>query len=369
MVTVEDGQGAEAGEADGDWEGRRVVDDVVVDLGMEVESVSVCGLDLRVLRRRGDYYAACAGDLPIRSTGVVLWECGVLLADYLGYARWVRGGASVETPCPAGDGAAEDRGEAEVARDESETKCKEVPVAAKEFSPHPWWMTHPPAPVVPSRFWSSRRGRVLELGGGCGLVTAVLASLGAHVVCSDGDPEALRTAKRNCSEAKSRYGIGARNQWGATDFHELRWGDPAAARRLVKEFGPFDFIVGSDLLYGDSSPPGPLLETLAAVASEPGGRDAEVILAAKSRCVDEAQRFCGLARQRGLWSVSLADHGDFLDGYQEMFKAATGGGPEVPAYNVIHLSPLPAAALLAAEPPAAAALGEAAPPSPKRRKA
>merc|ERR1712216_901635 len=102
-------------------------------MGLEVETVKVCGLEFRVLRRKADFFAACAGDLPILSTGLVLWECGLLLADYLGYARWL------------GEG---------------------------ETASRPWWQLHPPCAVVPSRFWQKKR--VLELGGGCGLVAVAL---------------------------------------------------------------------------------------------------------------------------------------------------------------------------------------------------
>mmetsp|Transcript_75699 Transcript_75699/g.244971 ORF Transcript_75699/g.244971 Transcript_75699/m.244971 type:complete len:373 (+) Transcript_75699:43-1161(+) len=281
------------------------------DLDYEVDSVSVCGLELCVQRRRTDYFAAVAGELPVEATGVVLWECGVLLADYLGYARWIHSSPDAAADGETGDGA----------------------------SLHPWWMTHPPAPVVPSRFWGDPRRRVLELGGGCGLVTAVLASFGADVVCSDGDPAALLTAKRNCAQAERRYGHGPRGPWGGVDFRQFRWGDEAAARALVRECGPFGFVVGSDLLYGSSSPAGPLLETLAAMAQEPGGSGAEVILAMKNRCADEASAFCGLARRRGLWRVRLAERGDLPAGYEAKSSFFDGEG-DGPAYNVVHLTPL-----------------------------
>lgn len=266
---------------------------------LEVDCVKVCGLRLPVLRRRTDYFAACAGDLPIKSTGLVLWECGLLLADYLGFARWV----SFEKATQKAD--AEER---------------------------PWWMINPPAPVVPTRFWSDPvRGAVLELGGGCGLVAAVVASLGASVVCTDGDPAALRTADRNCREARRRK----KEDWGDVKLRELSFGDAEAARHLVRELGPFSFVVGSDLLYGDGAPPEPLIETLAALAAEPGTRDAEVILAVKNRCADEVGAFCSLARARGLWEVRLADSEDLPEGYD--CGRSFYGSEDYPAYHVIHL--------------------------------
>lgn len=307
--------------------------------------MSVCGLDLRVLRHRGDYFSACAGDLPIQSTGTVLWECGVLLADYLGYARWIH---STGTLAAVAEGCAETIGKGDATGREGTTENDidkgSEEASIKEVSPHPWWMTHPPAPVVPSRFWGPpQRPRVLELGGGCGIVTAVLASLGANVVCTDGDPNAIRVAQRNCSDAQGRYGKGAPRAmgvWGSTDFRELRWGDDKVARGLVKEFGPFRFIVGSDLLYGDDSDPEPLLDTLAAIIDEQKGAESEVVLALKSRCTNETERLCSLARRRDIWGIRLAERNDLLDEYAEVTYQSSEGEAETPAYNIIHLTPL-----------------------------
>lgn len=259
-------------------------------VGLELEITRVCGLELRMLRRRSDYFAACAGDLPILSTGLVLWECGLLLADYLGYACWI------DSAGTAGN--------------------------------HPWWLTHPPAPVVPSRFWHKRK--VLELGGGCGLIATVLACLGAHVVCTDGDPATLQTAARNICEAKNRYS----RDWGEVKIRSLKWGKPDDAKALVEEFGGFDYVVGSDLLYGDKAPPEPLVETLAAIAETSGGRNAEVILAVKNRCADETGAFKKTAAERGMWEITLAPSDCFIEGYDG--ESTYGGGG--PAYNIIHLA-------------------------------
>jgi len=298
---------------DDDCRGSPGVDNVFQfrsDPGMEAECVSVCGLELFMLRRRGDYFAAIAGDLDMQATGVVLWECGLLLAEYLGYTLWITG-----TKTELADGGAD---------------------------PHPWWMTHPPAPVVPSKFWGSTDHRVLELGGGCGLVSVALACLGANVVCSDGDPAALKIARRNCHAAKSRYGLGARTTWGSVDFQQLRWGDKAAARQLVRDHGPFGFVVGSDLLYGDASPAGPLLETLAAIATEPEGAGAEVIFAMKNRCRDEATAFCSLAQEHGLWSVRTVSQDDLPARFDAVWQPDDCPTQEIQAYHVIHLTVLQA---------------------------
>eukprot|EP00401_Gymnodinium_catenatum_P068344 CAMPEP_0117545804 /NCGR_PEP_ID=MMETSP0784-20121206/46285_1 /TAXON_ID=39447 /ORGANISM="" /LENGTH=364 /DNA_ID=CAMNT_0005342665 /DNA_START=59 /DNA_END=1153 /DNA_ORIENTATION=- len=260
--------------------------------GLEVEIVNVCGLDLRILRRRADFFAACAGDLPIMSTGLVLWECANLLADYLGYARFLA--------ASGGDDAA----------------------------PAPWWLTHPPAPVVPCRFWTGKR--VLELGGGCGLVAVTLACLGADVVCTDGDLSAVATAKRNALEAQRRY----QKDWGKLELLHLPWGDAEAAKRMVRAHGPFDYVVGSDLLYGDKAPPEPLVETLATLMSEPGCQKAEVVIALKNRCADEVSAFRRAVEARKIWDVSMADPGDFLDGYE---GRSDFYGSDGPMYGIVLL--------------------------------
>lgn len=274
--------------------------------GLEVDIVVVCGLELRILRRRRDFFAACAGDLPIKSTGLVLWECGPLLADYLGYARWKQ----------------------------------------SDHDATPWWQLHPPAPIVPSRFWPGHR--VLELGCGCGLVAAVLASLGASVVATDCDEATLETAQLNAREAERRAFHARKAQqrrhhktgnqdyeFGKVEFAPLTWGDADAAQSLARERGPFHYVVGSDLLYGDKSPPEPLVETLAALFSDPGFANAEVILALKNRCADETGAFCRVAQERGLWSILHADSDDLLEGYDG--ESAYGG--DGPAYSVVRLVP------------------------------
>ena len=66
-------------------------------------------------------------------------------------------------------------------------------------------------------------------------------------------------------------------------FRRLAFGDLEAAEQLVKELGPFGHVVGSDLLYGQKAPPGPLLDTLLALQAaqeEPF----LVTLAIKDRC-------------------------------------------------------------------------------------
>ncbi|MCA1568411.1 MAG: methyltransferase domain-containing protein [Acidobacteria bacterium] len=84
-----------------------------------------------------------------------------------------------------------------------------------------------------SRAGELRGRRVLELGTGTGLPGIVAASLGARVVQTDRDELAMSSCKRNCE----RNGVG-------TIEHRLAdwtsWDDA----------GQYDWIIGSDILYG-----------------------------------------------------------------------------------------------------------------------
>ncbi|CAK0795126.1 unnamed protein product, partial [Prorocentrum cordatum] len=139
-----------------------------------------------------------------------------------------------------------------------------------------------------------------------------------------------------------------KGDWGRVDFCNLKFGSPDAARK-VAERGPFGFVVGSDLLYGpgdrdrspllagDTAPPEPLVETLAALARAPETSSAQVIMAISgNRCADEAKAFCAAAEARGIWKVSLAEPDDFLEGYNA--KSAFYGSDEGPHPNVVHLT-------------------------------
>ncbi|CAK0795127.1 unnamed protein product, partial [Prorocentrum cordatum] len=93
----------------------------------------------------------------------------------------------------------------------------------------------------------------------------------------------------------------------------------------------------SPLLAGDTAPPEPLVETLAALARAPETSSAQVIMAISgNRCADEAKAFCAAAEARGIWKVSLAEPDDFLEGYNA--KSAFYGSDEGPHPNVVHLT-------------------------------
>ena len=99
------------------------------------------------------------------------------------------------------------------------------------------------------------RGRsVLELGSGMGLPGIVAATLGARVVQTDRDELALHLAGRNAA----RNGVAAAIEHRPADW--TAWADA----------GRYDWIVGSDILYGASLHPH--LRAIFAANLAPGGR-------------------------------------------------------------------------------------------------
>jgi predicted nicotinamide N-methyase len=94
---------------------------------------------------------------------------------------------------------------------------------------------------------------VLELGAGLGLPGIVAASLGAHVVQTDRDELALHICERN----------GQRNGAHAIEHRLADWTD-------WSEPGHFDWIIGSDILYGESLHPH--LRRIFGSNLAPGGR-------------------------------------------------------------------------------------------------
>lgn len=98
------------------------------------------------------------------------------------------------------------------------------------------------------------RGRtVLELGAGTGLPGIVAASLGARVVQTDGQELVMSVCKRN----------GARNGVDSIDHRLVDWTD-------WNDAGRYDWIIGSDILYGEAMHPH--LRHIFATSLAPGGR-------------------------------------------------------------------------------------------------
>jgi predicted nicotinamide N-methyase len=91
---------------------------------------------------------------------------------------------------------------------------------------------------VASRAESFRGRRVLELGAGTGLPGIVAASLGARAVQTDRQELAMSVCKRN----------GERNGVAAVEYRLADWAEWSDGER-------YDWILGSDVLYGESMHP------------------------------------------------------------------------------------------------------------------
>ena len=121
---------------------------------------------------------------------------------------------------------------------------------------------------------SDLRGkRVLELGSGTGIGGLTAAACGASVTLTDGSSDMLSLLEENIQV----NGLGE-----ATCCQQLCWGDMVMAAELVAH-GPWDLIIGSDLLYAPESLP-ELVATLAAL-STPGRT--EILLAYPTRHTEQ----------------------------------------------------------------------------------
>ena len=106
---------------------------------------------------------------------------------------------------------------------------------------------------VASRPEAFREVRVLELGAGTGLPGIVAASLGARVVHTDRHELAMSVCRLN----------GERNGVGAIEHRLADWTE-------WEDAGRYDWILGSDILYGDALHPH--LRRIFETNLAPGGR-------------------------------------------------------------------------------------------------
>lgn len=154
------------------------------------------------------------------------------------------------------------------------------------------------------------RGKtVLELGAGTGLPGIVASSLGGRVVQTDRDELALLLCRRNAE----RNGVGAVEHrvadWAA-------WGDP----------GRYDWIIGSDILYGESLHAH--LRRIFEVNLAPGGR---ILLADPHRAGSlaplEAMERDGWAVGYSRWDVGQVADTRPIAVYELTPPGSSEGGP------------------------------------------
>lgn len=190
-----------------------------------------------------------------------------------------------------------------------------------------------------------RGKRVVEVGGGLGLVSIVAARLGASVVCTDGEKLVVRHAEinlqRNCgigcggvegsaapvgsagagAGAGDGAGAGALGSSpaggggrdgdggagaGAFTARVLRWGDVDGARDIVKSHGRPDLVLMADCVFGQDIEVWTMLRaTLQALCSSP---ETLLIIAQTQRYPErEAVFFAELQRVNGFVEHHVAD--------------------------------------------------------------
>lgn len=94
------------------------------------------------------------------------------------------------------------------------------------------------------------RRTVLELGAGLGTVGLCAAALGANVTLTDKEEGLLARANRNVevNAANETTMCASCHPAGEARVRRMSWGNQADMQR-VAEFGPFDLIVASDIIY------------------------------------------------------------------------------------------------------------------------
>lgn len=145
--------------------------------------------------------------------------------------------------------------------------------------------------------------RVLELGSGCGLLGIAVAALGEYVVLTDPAVDIQDSVSATTLD-RLRENIELNDVADRAVAHKLLWGDDDDIA-AISMLGPFDLILGCDLLYNTESHPA-LINTLRKLATH-SNLNAPAYLAYPQRHPGEDE-FFDLARLH--FDVSVENIGD-----------------------------------------------------------
>ena len=112
--------------------------------------------------------------------------------------------------------------------------------------------------------------RVLELGAGCGVLGISLAAMGEQVVLTDIDLAFGESTDSTLRHLEANVALNSDIVGKRAEVRRLAWGDDEDITEVAK-LGPFDLIVGCDLVY-DPDLHVPLLQTLRQLSATPDAR-------------------------------------------------------------------------------------------------
>ena len=169
--------------------------------------------------------------------------------------------------------------------------------------------------------WAGKK--VLELGAGTGLVAIALAIEGAEVCATDGNPRVLEGANVNIQAAASKASFA-----GSVSLDVFDW-NSAEDLEKIKAKGPWDVILGSDLVYPGNagkkcvdsnalSPPAD--ETLIFLLEALAVQNTAIIMALKDR-TGELERFNQTISRYG-WSMHRAPPDSIMPEFRSVHQVA-----------------------------------------------